>query len=163
MHHASAVKAWLIFLHPDVNPDNILYLSERFYKLAQNNVGAGILFICTDNKTALLLQRSSKVSEPGVWGLPGGAAEAGEEPSEAAIREAKEELGTLPHGAKLIDTLVNKDENGEYHIFIMDISKEEKDSWTPTITLNYESSQFAWFRIGELPENLHSGIRIIQD
>jgi 8-oxo-dGTP pyrophosphatase MutT (NUDIX family) len=35
--------------------------------------GAGVLFVCEDDHTAMLLLRSSSVYDPNVWGVPGGA------------------------------------------------------------------------------------------
>jgi len=143
-----------------VNPNKILYFSDKFHKLAQGD-GAGILFICTDNKTALLLQRSTEVSEPGTWGLPGGQIKPGEKPYKAAIREAKEELGALPEIGKLIDNITNKNKQSKYHVFVIDIPKEDKKEWERKISLNYENIKYAWFSLGELPENLHSPIKPI--
>jgi 8-oxo-dGTP pyrophosphatase MutT (NUDIX family) len=145
-----------------VDVDKILNLSERFLKLAQRNIGAGILFICSDDNTTLLIQRSPEVEEPGTWGISGGGLEGAEKPSETAVRETKEELGSMPQRASLINTMVKDDKGGEYHIFIMNISEDEKAIWAPQITLNHESSQFKWFRTSNLPENLHSAISIIQ-
>ncbi|KKN67667.1 hypothetical protein LCGC14_0459260 [marine sediment metagenome] len=145
-----------------MNADIILSLSEKFLKLAQSNFGAGILFLCKDDNTILFVRRSSEVDEPGTWGIPGGALEAGEEPSEAAWRETIEELGSRPHRVRLIDTIVKKDKYGEYHIFVVNISADEKTIWTPKITLNHESSEYKWFRLGAMPDNLHSAINIIR-
>mgnify|MGYP003396312645 FL=1 len=53
------------------------------------------LIIFLDSKGLVLLQQKTYDAPnwPGVWSLFGGLVEAGENPLEAALREAKEELG----------------------------------------------------------------------
>lgn len=151
-----------IFWHLSVNIDKILTVSERFSKRAQDNIGAGILFICTDDSTALFIQRSSEVEESGTWGISGGKQEPGEKPAETAKRETIEELGSMPQRMRPIEIIVSKEGRGEYHIFIMDLSEDEKAIWSPQIILNHESSQFKWFRFSTMPKNMHTPIKIIQ-
>lgn len=147
-----------------MDADTILSASAMFEKYAQvrPSVGAGILFMCPDDNTVLLIQRSRYVEEGGTWGLPGGTAERGEKPSDAAVRETQEEVGSMPGRTRLVDTLVKKDKRGEYHIFVIQIPSDEKELWTPKIKLNWESTQYKWFRLDSIPENLHSAIAIIQ-
>lgn len=45
------------------------------------------------NHRLLLIQRGPEDSYPNLWNLPGGKAEAGERPSDCAIRELAEETG----------------------------------------------------------------------
>lgn len=147
-----------IFKHAIVSRRDMLL---NIFKQATRS-GAGIVFICSDTNSILLLQRSEAVTEPGTWGVPGGSAEGMEKPIETAVREAREELGSLPQKARLVDELVNKDNQGEYYIFIMEISDNEKTNFTTNIKLNNESSQFKWFKLNKIPKNLHSAIRIIR-
>ena len=44
----------------------------------------------------LLVQRGLRTHQGGTWSVPGGAALQGEDPFDAALREADEEMGTLP-------------------------------------------------------------------
>lgn len=120
--------------------------------------GAGILFVCIDDNTLLLAMRSSQVSEPGTWGTFGGAIEPNEDMANAAIRETKEEAGVLPLNSRLITTL----SNGIFKIFISDISLDNKDLWMKKIKLNKEHTKIQWFKLGELPDNLHKSISIIK-
>lgn len=60
---------------------------------------AGILFVTEDGK-ALLLRRSSAGDHAGEWCFPGGKVEDGETAEEAAVREAREEIGFLPAGER---------------------------------------------------------------
>lgn len=133
----------------------IISLSEQFSKKAQKNFGAGILFLCPKDKTILLLQRSEKISNPGHWGLPGGHAEDNESPSETAIRETKEELGFFPINVKITNIIKNK----SYYILIIKLSLKEKYILSSKIKLNYENSKYKWFKINNLPKNLHFPIK----
>jgi len=55
--------------------------------------GAGILVAARETGRVLLLKRSSEVTEPGVWGVPGGKVDRGESERSAAVRELEEETG----------------------------------------------------------------------
>jgi len=58
---------------------------------------AGIMFL-TDEGQVLLLKRGAGGDHPGEWCFPGGRAEEGEDLEDAAVREAREELGPQPYG-----------------------------------------------------------------
>ena len=54
----------------------------------------GAYGLCRDDDGRVLLARNSAASEfPGLWGLPGGGVEQGENPDEAVVREFAEETG----------------------------------------------------------------------
>jgi putative (di)nucleoside polyphosphate hydrolase len=61
--------------------------------------GAGAV-ILNHQGLALVLER---VDSPGAWQLPQGGLDRQEEPLAAALREAAEETGILPHALKLLD------------------------------------------------------------
>ncbi len=142
--------------------DKTLELCDLFNKYAESRDGAGVLFVCRDDNTALFLKRSQKYDEPGVWGLPGGGGEAGETPGETAKREVIEELGSFPVNFKTIDKIVNKKENNSYIIFVLSLPMSEKLRWKDTIQLNDEHDAFEWFKLGEFPKDLHSAISVLQ-
>ncbi len=141
-------------------------MSKAFHKLSQvpsnPRNGAGVLFTCTEDNSALFLLRSDEVSEPGTWGVPGGSMEQGEQPFDTARRETLEELGSVPRGAEYIDHLVNENNNLEYHIFVYNISLDEKKEWSNTILLNHEHIEYRWFKQNKIPNNLFSGLAILK-
>lgn len=55
---------------------------------------------------AVLLVRRTKGPFRGLWSLPGGSAEAGEEPVEAALRELLEETGTSAKVEGMLDKVI---------------------------------------------------------
>jgi 8-oxo-dGTP diphosphatase len=56
----------------------------------------GAYGLCRDAEGRVLLARNSAESEfPGLWGLPGGGVEQGEDPDDAVVREFAEETGLL--------------------------------------------------------------------
>lgn len=62
---------------------------------------AGILFLAPGNRV-LFLKRGPGGDYPGYWCLPGGRTESGESAEETAVREANEEVGPIPSGARTL-------------------------------------------------------------
>jgi len=141
---------------------NIISIAKSFEEKIKKPNGAGILFSCSYDNTVLLLLRSNKVSEPGTWGLPGGAVEQGETFKQAAKREAIEEIVVLPSAGTIINTISNDRGGWKYVIYVIDIYYSEKISWSKYITLNEENTKFEWFKMDNIPNNLHSPIKIIR-
>ena len=71
----------------------------------------------------LLVQRGLRTHQGGTWSVPGGAALQGEDPFSAALREAIEELGTLPLVTPVRE---HRDDHGgwAYVTVIADVSAE---------------------------------------
>ena len=61
--------------------------------------------IATDEDRLLVvrLSESSPIFEPGLWHLPGGGIDPGEQPAEALAREFAEETGLTVRSAELVD------------------------------------------------------------
>ena len=158
---------------------------DNWYKTALaeywGSKASGCLFICKEDRTVLLFERSMDVEQGGTWGLTGGAIpnefgmdegyiESDFEDKEvlsnpeddrfedSARQETREETGTFPSEAEFIDSTTFIDGSFTFKTFIYNLSLEEKQSWTPTIQLNWENDDYQWFRMNELPENLHFGI-----
>lgn len=116
---------------------------------------AGVLFVTPGPTGPLVMvqKRSQYSHEGGTWSVAGGAIDEGETPLEAALREASEEVGTVPDGYRVV---------GEY-VF------QPADDWSYTTavvavdtpfgeSLNFETDAVLWVEpddIASLP--LHGG------
>lgn len=82
------------------------------------------------------------------WSCPAGAIEPGEDPVDAAIREAAEEAALVgPY--MIVMQLVEPRQ--PFHHFIALVDRELP------VRLNWESCAYGWFPIDALPEPLHPG------
>jgi len=122
-------------------------------RLRWGKLAAGLILQREDTGEIFLTLRSQEVMDPGLWGIPGGRVEPGEDPFDAAVEESIEELGSLPDF-----TLAGQVEisSGEftyitYHVLV---SGEDADRWAPA--LNWENDDAAW--ISELPTKIHPGV-----
>jgi len=116
---------------------------------------AGLLIVRGDGKI-LLAKRSEEVLDPGVWGVPGGRIEPGEDPLDAAIAETVEEMGSLPP-VKAVAHDVYRSGGFEYWTFIVRMSTTNAQKWRPK--LNWENDDWGWFDPDDLPEPLHPNVR----
>jgi len=155
--------------------DTLIKCAELFLTAATQYWGkkaSGILFVCAEDNTMLLLKRSRSVEQPGTWGIAGGAIGEGfhanihgeKDPPDkvflgSAQREAEEELGSLPWVEKLVDTTMFTDGSFSYKTYVFNITLKEKLRWTPTIKLNWENDEAKWFTANNMPGNLHFGLK----
>lgn len=132
---------------------------------------SGLLFLCREDGTILLLRRSMQVEDPGTWGIPGGAIGEGfayighgeKDPDnktflQSAIKETAEELGTVPRTGTLLTTSKFRDGDFTYQTFIYDIPLKEKERISKNIVLNWENDHWLWFKFDKLPSNMHPGV-----
>jgi len=123
--------------------------------MTDKNPAAGMLFYCPSIKSILLLKRSKKVNNPGLWDIPGGrSTKQDQSPEQTAEREATEEIGPLPSDKKYIGKHIL---NNSYHIFVYTVDKE----WKPQ--LDNESETYGWFKITKLPEAMHFHLEWLED
>lgn len=115
--------------------------------------GAGCIIMSKDSGRILIPLRSKKTREPGTWGTWGGAIDENETPKETVMREVYEEAGYV--GVKKIIPLhVFKHESGfKYYNFLVLVENE----FNPTI--NFETKDWDWFYIDNLPSPLHFGLK----
>ena len=93
-----------------------------------------------------------------VWGLPGGAVEAGESIAEAALREVYEETGVEIGLDRLIGMYYNSQQGGHQSLFL---AHPEAGEPRPD---GQETLKAQWFSIAHLPELLIGWHRLyIQD
>ena len=108
-------------------------------------------FLRHDDKV-LILKRSNKVKTmKGLWAGVSGIIENNESPLKRAKIEIFEELGIVEENISLVKTAkemrINSPqyENHEWEIFPFMFETEN-----PSITLNWENSEFRWIKINEL-------------
>ena len=148
--------------------------------------GAGLLLVCREDDTVLLLKRSKSVEQPYTWGIPGGAISRGEgwhkkenikkdnkfsdeDFSSTAFREASEELFSDSSIAldknkmSLIGQTEFKDGGFTYRTFVYDISLEEKKRISARLSLNWENDRAKWYSLSDLPIKLHFGVEFTKN
>lgn len=113
--------------------------------------GAGCIFLAKDTGRILLCHRSEHVEQPGDWGNWGGAIDQGENPYEAASREATEETGH-PGPFDIKQLYVFKSGTFHYYNFLTIVDKE----FIPR--LDWESQGYKWCEWGQWPSPLHFGL-----
>ena len=94
---------------------------------------AGLALVSPDRRV-LLVQRPLFDTDPLRWDIPGGHLEPGENPYQAAVREAQEELGALP-SITVVGVTSNR---GIYALFLASCPTE----FVPT--LSSEHRAWAW-------------------
>lgn len=116
--------------------------------------GAGCLLYILESKKFLLLKRSDFVSMPNTWCVPGGKVEQEEPANFAAVRETYEETGykldlSTIH---LIYTNETYAPRFKFYTFVHIVDKPFKPK------LNWESIDYMWTTIDDLPNPLHWGL-----
>lgn len=121
-------------------------------------LGVGVIIINNEGKI-LLLERTDSIdkdrSTVGMWSTPGGEVEFGETVEDAAVREAKEEIGA---DVEIIKNIGHADQilkNPKLHwhgvYFLCKIKKG-----IPMVTEQDKAKKIEWFNPKAIPEN--SGI-----
>ena len=114
--------------------------------------GAGILvsYLHGGNVNYLLCKRQegSGVVYSGMWSIPSGGIEPGEEPNEAAVREFFEETQVaMPIDDIELIEIDDSKYNRDFHIF----HYHSDEYFEPT--LDFEHTEWGWFEDTEIPEN----------
>jgi 8-oxo-dGTP pyrophosphatase MutT (NUDIX family) len=134
-----------------LDPENIEILKQAS-DAAGDTVQAAGLIVLTPTGHALFLQRSDKGDQAGTWCWPAGKIEAGEDPSEAAIRETIEETGWTPAGE--IKEVESPRSDAEVAFTTFAVLADE-----PFVAkLDDEHIAFAWAPLTDPPMPLHSGV-----
>ncbi len=112
-------------------------------------VGVGAV-VFNKNEKVLLIQRSKDPSA-GLWALPGGLVELGEELKKACAREIMEECNIKVTIGEVIDVLdlILKDENGtvQYHYILVDY---EAIYLNGELSADTDAKDARWFSHDEL-------------
>jgi 8-oxo-dGTP pyrophosphatase MutT (NUDIX family) len=114
--------------------------------------GAGCIIAAKKTKRLLLPLRSRYVEQPNTWGTWGGAIDNTENPLDAAKRELYEEAGYIGN-AQMIPLSIFQKDTFKYFNFLAIV----KDEFEPT--LNWETQDYIWTRLDNLPSPLHFGLK----
>ena len=133
-------------------------MAQVFYRMARSpGKAAGLLLVEPKSGTIFLTRRSKKVDAPGTWSVVGGGINHGESALEAAKRETVEEAGSLPEILDILKSSLFKDGDFTYETFVCKVSPKTKHDWKPR--LNPENDKFGWFKLDNLPDSLHPGLK----
>jgi 8-oxo-dGTP pyrophosphatase MutT (NUDIX family) len=113
---------------------------------------AGIMYVAPDDRV-LFIRRSSDGDHAGEWAFPGGKLEGDETPEQAALREAEEELGSLPEGGghPLIELTRRVSEEVDFTTFVQRVPSEfAPESLT-------EHTAWTWAPRSDPPSPMHPG------
>jgi len=107
----------------------------------------------------LALRRSvHAVKRPGEWEIPGGAAEFGEDPCDAIVREVSEETGLKaesPETIGLASEVVTDDGAVCHRVELIFVAREPRGE----VRLSDEHEVFDWVTIDELPPTIPGAVR----
>ncbi len=134
------------------------------------NKGAGAIFMARDTGKLLLGLRSEFVDESGTWGTWGGGIEAGEDPKEAAAREAYEEADYSAREEDIHPLYVHEDPESGFRYYnyliivpnqfkIRPFNKDFDGDWKNDDGSNWETEDAKWFEFGDWPGPLHFGLK----
>lgn len=115
---------------------------------ARPRVAAGVLFFDEQERVMMVVPSYKDYLD-----IPGGYVEHGESPSQAAVREVKEELGITPPIGRLlaVDWAPNLSE-GDKALFVFDGGVLDEE-WLSQITLAPdELTGYAFHEVGSVPE-----------
>lgn len=101
----------------------------------------------------MLQKRSAFAHEGGTWSCAGGALDEGEDPLAGSLREASEEVGTLPEGITVLgQTVFAPADDWSYITFVVEVPGEFGAS------INFETDAVAWDSPDEVEaRELHAG------
>ena len=113
---------------------------------------AGLVLLrpgATGGATELLLQRRAAWTHlGGTWGLPGGARDSHEDPVEAALREAREEVGIDPGRVSVLGTTVGTDHGDWRYVYVL----ARTDRALAARVVNDESDEVRWVALDQVAE-----------
>jgi septum formation protein len=127
--------------------------------------GAGVLL--TTGTKVLVLLRSYEVTEPGTWGLPGGAVDPGEDPITAGLRELREETGIQidPDEARVLGSTVWQSPHSSFRYTTVVVRVPEAFT-RKRLRLNWENDEGRWVTragLDQLSDELHPGLAAVRE
>lgn len=120
-------------------------------------IGTGIIIV-KDGSVLLAQRAKSKTLAPGCWGTTGGHVELNETPAQAAIREAKEELGIDAGNLKFLACFDEQWRDGAHYVDV--IFSGEILSGEPKINEPDKIDAIGWFPLSELPSPMFAPVEM---
>lgn len=117
---------------------------------------AGLL-IGSEPGKVFLAKRSPWTAEPSTWGIPGGCCHVGEDSLAAAVRECREEFGSVPPFVVKRSTSWKGPKGFVYVTFVVVVTPETRAAWKPV--LNDEHQEAGWFDLDRTPVPVHQGVK----
>ncbi|MBS3143745.1 NUDIX domain-containing protein [Candidatus Woesearchaeota archaeon] len=108
-------------------------------------------FLMHDNKMLLLRRSSTDVQKPGIWEIPGGRLEIGENPISGLKREIKEETGLDIDVLHPFNVRHFTRDDGQIITLLIFLSK----SMNNNVVLSSEHSDFDWISIEDCKNKLN--------
>lgn len=115
-------------------------------------IASGSIILSKSTKRILLSKRSKYLPQAGKWTGWGGWLNNGEDPQHGALRELVEETRFSGQILIIHSLSVFERHNFRYHNFLL-IVETEFEPFT-----DWETEEFAWFNIDEIPDNKHFGL-----
>lgn len=114
--------------------------------------GAAGLLVVRDDGAVLLQLRSQHTHNGNTWSVPGGARDADETPTAAALREAHEEVGIVEQDVQVLGDVLDDHGGWSYTTVIARLLRP----FHPT--QNFESDQLRWVSVVDVTAlDLHAG------
>ncbi|MBA2652239.1 MAG: 8-oxo-dGTP diphosphatase MutT [Tatlockia sp.] len=108
-----------------------------------------VALILDEKQRVLITQRPAHASHGGFWEFPGGKLEAGELPSEALIREIKEEVGLDILDHSFLGSITHNYDTKTVDLLVFSVEKYRGDAYC-----RESQSDLRWVLVNEL-ENYH--------
>lgn len=118
----------------------------------RSRVSAYAIAVDGDRLLLTRLSQTSAVFEPGLWHLPGGGVDRGEQPAEALVRELAEETGLPVRAARLVDARSYRAvrDGVDWHLVAL-FYRVELPPRRPSVRKRDDSTdEVAWFPLSSL-------------
>lgn len=116
---------------------------------------AGVVFVVReqDDDLIMLQKRSALAHEGGTWSCAGGALDEGESPYDGALREASEEVGSVPESHRVLGEYVfTPAHDWQYTTVVVEVTERFGAS------MNFETDAVEWVPIDVVDHRpLHAG------